>query len=309
MSGRRDQARSGSPRVAVIGSGRAGGTLAVLLAGRSWPVRSLWSRDRARARAVARRLRARGGRTTRCPASPVAAMKGAELILLAVPDAALAGMAERLARSISPPLPHVALHLSGASGLEVLAPLARRGVHTGSCHPLAVLPDGLPPHDLLRGTGFAIDGDRIARSTARRLARAVGGVPFIVGPRHRAVYHLAATLVANDTLALFDLALRQLRRTGLDEAVARRSLARLLRGTADALARSPVDLALTGPVVRGDTGTLKRHLQAAGGDTADLHRRLSRILLRIAARSGRLEARSARRLATHLGSATKRSRN
>ena len=295
--GAASRGRARRPPLAVVGAGHAGGSLAVLLAERGWPVQALWSRRRSRARTVARRVQAVSRGAVRCPSRPEAAAAACDLLLLAVPDAALSAVANRLARPGTKLSARVALHLSGAQGLEALAPLATRGIHTGSCHPLAVLPEDRPPHGLLNGAGFAVDGDRPARAMARRLARALGGVPFVVTDRARAAYHLAAALVANDSVALFELAMRQFRQAGIAETTARRSLAHLLQGTAATLGRWGVEKALTGPAVRGDVDTLLAHLQAAGGPgtgTAAVHHWLSGILLDIAIRSGRLDRRRAR---------------
>ncbi|MFQ5719520.1 MAG: DUF2520 domain-containing protein, partial [Acidobacteriota bacterium] len=230
------------------------------------------------------------------------------VVLLAVPDGALAAVASRLAAAV-PCRDRVFLHLSGAHGRSMLEPLAARGARTGVCHPLAVLPATSPAADLLAGAGFAVDGDTRAVAMARRLVRDLGGHPFTVRPHARPAYHLAASLVANDTLALVDLATALLRRAGLPADVARASLAHLLAGTAAALEHASVEQALTGPVARGDAETLRLHLTAAeatGGPAAALHRALSRVLIDIARRSGRLDAAGVRRLIRELRAAPRR---
>jgi len=144
-----------------------------------------------------------------------------------------------------------------------------------------------------------VGGDPEAVRLARRLARSVGGLPYRIPATGRPAYHLAASLVANDTLALFAAAMEMAISAGLPPDTARRALAHLLAGVAGALDASPPGRVLTGPVARGDAETVRRHLRTAGrGDPAvrRVHVLLSRMLLRMARESGRLDAAAARRL-------------
>lgn len=290
---------AGRPGVAIIGAGRAGGSLAVLLAASGWPLTAVWSRRPGRSRTVAGRVQATAGFRPSAPSRPEAAAAGAGVILLAVPDDALAQLAGSLADAGPPARATVALHLSGAAPLEVLSRLRQQGVHTGGLHPLAVFPLERPPMDLLDGAGFAVGGDPVAVRLARRLARSVGGLPYRIPAAGRPAYHLAASLVANDTLALFAAAMEQAISAGLRPATARRALAHLLAGVAGALDASPPGRVLTGPVARGDAETVRRHLGTARrGDPGvrKVHVLLSRMLLRMARESGRLDAAAGRRL-------------
>jgi predicted short-subunit dehydrogenase-like oxidoreductase (DUF2520 family) len=293
MSNRRRQ----RPGFAVIGAGGAGGTLAVLLADAGWPLAALWSRNRGRSRCVADRVRRRTGRRTACPSRPETALRGQpDLLILAVPDQALGPMATHLAASGARLAKTVVLHLSGAREVEILAALRGHAAAIGSLHPLAILTRAMPEKDALAGAGFAVAGDPAADRLARQAIRDLGGHPLVIATEQRAAYHLAASLVANDTLALMHLAIAEMARAGLSEVDARRSLAHLLGATARIVAAAPVSSALTGPVVRGDVDTLERHLRTARPPTTDLHRLLSRVLVEVARSGQRLDAATARRI-------------
>jgi predicted short-subunit dehydrogenase-like oxidoreductase (DUF2520 family) len=137
------------------------------------------------------------------------------------------------------------------------------------------------------------------------MARALGGLPYAVPAGARAAYHLAASLVANDTVALFAAATDLAVAAGLSPETARQALAHLLAGAARSLAASPPGHALTGPVSRGDVETVRSHLRTAGLGDPDMrrvHLLLSRKLLRMARESGRLDAATARLLERVLGS-------
>jgi len=286
-----------APSFAVIGAGRAGGTLAVLLADAGWAVTNLWSRSRGRARTIARRIQGRTGMPAACPAAPGSALSPRpELLILAVPDQSLADMASGLAAAGADLTGTTALHLSGATQVEVLAPLRGCGATIGSLHPLSLLTGSAPAPEALRGAGFAVAGDPPACKLARRMVRDLGGRLLPISPRRRAAYHLGASLVANDTLALMHLAVDELMTAGISESQARQSLAHLLEATAKSVAASPVHMALTGPVVRGDLDTMKVHLQVAREPTERLHRLLSLVLLEVAQSGERLDPLAARRM-------------
>ncbi|MFQ5671101.1 MAG: Rossmann-like and DUF2520 domain-containing protein [Acidobacteriota bacterium] len=287
--------------ISIIGAGRAGGSMAELLARRGWPITALWSRRPARARNIARRIAAVSPSRPQCPAHSHLAADRGPIVLLAPPDGALPSVAAHLARHCTR-LAHAAvLHLSGSLGPEVLSPLRLAGAHTGCLHPLAVFPPSAPHADLLVGAGFAINGDRPACQVARKLVRSLGGIPFQVSSPQRARYHLAASLVANDTVALFQLALDQAIRAGLTARQARNALAHLLLTAVRPLVKSPPERVLTGPVARGDSRTLGEHFSAApGGVASRVHAELSLVLIKMMEQAGRLDRRSARRLARAL---------
>jgi len=273
----------------VLGAGRAGGTLSHLLARRGLGVGGLVTRHPARAARLVTWCRAAGiARPT--ITTDWRRLLEASIVLLAVPDDALPGVARRLGDLARRQRedgarpgrrPRVALHLSGAAPLSVLDPLAAAGHAVGSLHPLCVLPATRPPLDLLAGVAFAVAGQPAARRSAVRLARRLGGVPWHLPETSRLDYHLAAAVVANDSVALVALAIDRLRAAGLGAPTARRALARLLLSTAQALHATEPARALTGPVARGDAGTLRAHLRQArrvDPDLARLHGELSRVL-------------------------------
>lgn len=224
--------------------------------------------------ALARALEDEGGRIERLPGRAAADNPGlvagalarcgtGALLLLAVRDEEVGTLAERVAAALPRPASgRAALHLSGALGLDVLAPLALRGLPPGSCHPLQTFPGSSSDASRFRGAAFAVDGDGAALGEAERLARTLGGRPFSISRERRALYHLAASLSANGLTALVGVARDALVASGLDAPAALGALAPLLRAALEeALGRGPED-ALTGPVARGDEATIARHRRA-----------------------------------------------
>lgn len=185
-----------------------------------------------------------------------------EIVLLAVSDRAIEAVAEDLEVREG----QIVAHLSGAAGLDVLRSASSRGAEVGSLHPLLAVPAGaasLPE-------GFAaVDGSDEARRALEELARAIGLLPFHVPAEMRAVYHAAASLAANGLVALAGLAADLFGRMGMGRAEAVQALVPLLGAAVEGLASRGLPGALTGPVCRGDVETVRRHLEAIAGTSAE----------------------------------------
>jgi predicted short-subunit dehydrogenase-like oxidoreductase (DUF2520 family) len=213
---------------------------------------------------------------------------GQDLLLIAVPDPALAGVAATLAGR---PQARVALHTSGSLDAAVLAPLRAGGAAVGSLHPLMAFPQPLPDPAAARGKVFALDGDDDAKALARRLAATWNAVPIEIPPAARPLYHLAASLAAGGVVTLLSLAADLAESLGLPPETTA-GYVELARGALAAAAESSAPaVALTGPVARGDLATFHRHLEALRTHAPDhlpLIRELALETLRQAAREAPL---------------------
>src|SRR5262249_26486573 len=186
-----------------------------------------------------------------------AGIRGADAVLLCVPDAAIVEACEAIADP--PPLLG---HVSGATTLDALATATERGAEGFSIHPLQTFADGEPP---VEGPPAAIAGSsQRALDFARTLAEELGMRPFEVPEDNRAAYHAAASVASNLLVALQESAAELLGRAGVDDA--RELLAPLVLRTAANWAERGPD-ALTGPIARGDAATVESH-RAAIADVA-----------------------------------------
>ncbi|HQA82786.1 MAG TPA: DUF2520 domain-containing protein [Syntrophales bacterium] len=156
----------------------------------------------------------------------------------------------------------VVIHMSGAGGLDLLQPARRAGAKTGSIHPLQTFSDIETAIGSLAGTVYGITVDPDLENWANRLVRAIGGVPFFVDNRDRALYHAAACIVSNYFVSLMYMAEEIYRILGLDAKEARRAFWPLLMGTLHNIEQKGSVPSLTGPIARGDLGTLEKHLEA-----------------------------------------------
>jgi predicted short-subunit dehydrogenase-like oxidoreductase (DUF2520 family) len=172
------------------------------------------------------------------------AAHGVDAVVIATPDAAVA----EVAAAIEPVDSTVVLHMAGSLGLDTLAPHQRRA----SVHPLVSLPQ--PDPQRLKGAWFAVAGDPMARQIVAEL----DGHAIEVDDEHRALYHAAAAIASNHLVAL----LAQVERVAALAGVPLAAYLDLVRQTVDNVAALGPRAALTGPVARGDWGTVERHLAA-----------------------------------------------
>ena len=209
-------------------------------------------------------------------------LEEAEVVLLAVPDDAVAEVAASLAATGAVTGSHTVLHLSGALGLDALAPLGASGAALGSLHPYQTLeasPEGAAG---LAGAVAGVGGSAEAVAVASALARSVGLATVEVPEERRAVYHAAAVFASNYLVALVGVAEGLLAEAGMSPEQARAALGPLMSAALKhALADGPA-AALTGPVARGDADTVRKHLAALPDDVRDLYRELARAALRLA---------------------------
>jgi predicted short-subunit dehydrogenase-like oxidoreductase (DUF2520 family) len=281
--------------VALIGTGRLGCSLARALPSGLFKIVALHDRDAS----TARRCRIPGrGRVV--PTAADAAALG-ELILICVPDGAVAAVAAELAEAPLRWKKKIVLHTSGALSSRVLAPLKRAGAAVGSIHPAQSFAGPDTPPSRFRGVSFAVEGDPKAAAVGKRLARSVGGRPFVVRPADKALYHAACSLASNMLVPLFDSACAMLEKTGLRPPEAARVLLPLVEGTVENLKVLNRAGALTGPIARGDEETVRLHLAALRGHREEeaVYRRLGTMALKLAEAKG-LDRKKVRRLARRL---------
>jgi predicted short-subunit dehydrogenase-like oxidoreductase (DUF2520 family) len=273
------------PVVGLIGPGRAGVGLALALAQAGYTVR-LHGRRKKKVPAPLTLSVGQGD-------APPAWIAEAGVVILAVRDDGIRPLAETLAaaRAITPD--HVVLHLSGVQGQEALGPLVTSRAALGSLHPLQTIvePERAPAR--LKGAWAAVEGMPRAVEAAERLAQDLGMRPFRIATKAKAIYHAGAVFASNYLVVVEAMAQRLLRHAGLTDADAWAALRPLVEGTLENLSRAEPKDALTGPVARGDTTTIVRHIESLTLDDGKLYRALGRAALELAQKRGMDEATAA----------------
>lgn len=255
----------------MIGAGRLAVHLGLALQAIGRGPALLGARDAAKAAPL--------GRALGVPVVAPAAALQADWVFVCVRDDAIAPLSAGL-----PWAGQLALHASGATELDALAPATRRA----GFHPLQLFADPWPRPESARA---AFAGIRIGIEAAEdfdalaRLATDLGARPLRLRAGHRARYHAAANMAASGLFAPLQRAV-ELWSAALDlpgdEAWS--ALQPLAAGALQAAGERGLAAALSGPMARGDAGVLARHLQALDGDAAEpLYRELMRTLLDLAA--------------------------
>ncbi len=250
------------PTIAIIGPGRAGSALGRALHGAGYTIAAIGGRNPDNVRNLAEELGARA-----CQ-SPATTIDVADLTLVAVPDDVILPLATDMVESLCSAAGHDVVHLSGAQDRSALRPLAQQGsLRTGVFHPLQTFRRGPEAVQNVAGTYFGIDADQSLRDQLTQLARDLQGHPFDLTGVNLALYHAAAVFAANYPITLLAEAIALAAEAGLDAETARQGLTTLLAGAVNNLRDLPPADAITGPALRGDEGTIKRHLEALKGDS------------------------------------------
>jgi len=210
----------------------------------------------------------------------------AELVLVAVPGAAIRAVAASAARAPVPRDHQIWLHCDGLARASALDALAGSVRGIGTLHPAHVFPPGAIS-ELRAGCGFAISGDAPAVAAAEDLARDLGGFAVRVPDETRDAYHAAAVMASNCAVALLAAAREVLADGGIDPADAERLLVALASSAVGASGVLGLEAALSGPVRRGDAEAVKRHVAALAGskDALEIYGLLGRSTLAVARRS------------------------
>jgi predicted short-subunit dehydrogenase-like oxidoreductase (DUF2520 family) len=154
------------------------------------------------------------------------------------------------------------VHTSGLLGAEVLSPAMAAGTQIGSFHPLVAFADTERAVAALHGATIAIEGDDQLTALLGRMAEAIGGIPVRLAPGAKSAYHAGAVLAAGGFVALLDAIAELGRVAGLDEQGALAIYGPLIEQTLGNARVLGIEAALTGPMTRGDVGTLEAHLAA-----------------------------------------------
>jgi predicted short-subunit dehydrogenase-like oxidoreductase (DUF2520 family) len=182
------------------------------------------------------------------------------LIVICARDNQIASVAQELTRLKLNWSRLTVLHTSGVLGSAVLKPLASKSAAVAAWHPYMTFPKGGQPVSFA-GVTFGTSGDVQAMRAAGRLARMLGGRPLRLREQDRALYHLSAVLACGFVAANLDLAVSVLKKIGLSEKRALETVLPIASQTLENVAELGPKRALTGPAVRGDTATIRKHLR------------------------------------------------
>jgi predicted short-subunit dehydrogenase-like oxidoreductase (DUF2520 family) len=240
-------------RVGIVGAGRVGAVLGAALARAGHRVVAV--------SAVSRASRDRASRLLPGAAltDPQGVLAAADLVLLTVPDDALPGLVAGLVATGAPMQGRLLAHASGRYGTAVLDPAARRGALPLALHPVMTFTGRREDVERLSGVCFGVTAPDALRPAAEVLVIEMGGEPVIIAEGDRDLYHAALAGAANHLTTLIVESAELLRGAGVPDPA--RMLGPLLSAALDNALRLGI-AGLTGPVARGDAGTVAGHVEA-----------------------------------------------
>jgi len=241
------------PRIGFVGAGHVGTALAVAFQGADWPIGGAASRSPERRREFERLVPS--AVTVEAPAGLLDLV---DILFVTVPDDAIPGVVADLRLYSGQAI----VHTSGLLPSTVLEPALAAGCAAASFHPLVAFADVDRAVAAMRGASIALEGDEQLVAVLAGLAESIGARPVRVETAGKAAYHIAAVLAAGGLIGLFEAIATVARGAGLDEAGALAVYAPLARQALSNAERLGLQRALTGPIARGDAGTVEEHLAA-----------------------------------------------
>jgi predicted short-subunit dehydrogenase-like oxidoreductase (DUF2520 family) len=281
-------------KLGFIGAGTVGTALAARLAGRGYPVVAVSSRSRVSAQRLAQ-----AAISCQVFASNQAVADNAGLIFITTPDDAIASVAAEVKWNPGQSV----VHCSGADSVDILQPAREAGAKVGAFHPLQTFASPQQAMENIPGSTFALEAEEPLLGTLKDMAAALEGQWVELKSSDKVLYHAAAVLACNYMVTLTKLATDLWQTFGVPPPQATKALIPLLRGTLHNIETIGIPQCLTGPIARGDVGTVNKHLDALKSTAPHLvstYRELGRQTIPIAVAKGKINQSQAKELQTIL---------
>ncbi len=278
------------PNIGFIGAGTVGTALAVRLRGKGYSIVAVTSRTHASAERLADMVSG-----CRIYETGQAVADAADMVFITTPD----GVIPQIAAQVKWRQGQSVIHCSGADSLDVLAPAAECGAQRGGFHPLQTFATIAYAIENIPGSTFALEADEPMLSRLKEMVTALEGRWIVLKPGDKVIYHAAAVIACNYMVTLAKLATDLWKTFGVSTPEATQALLPLLRGSLNNLSNVGLPNSLTGPIARGDTGTVQKHLAALDERAPELlpaYEELGRQTIPIALAKGKIDKRKANEL-------------
>lgn len=243
--------------VAIIGAGNLGTALGYALSQKGYRIKALSCRTLS---SVRKSLQIVG--EGKAFSDNLQAAKQGKLIFICVPDNEIAKVVKELAGGTIPWRKKYVFHCSGLVSAEVLDPLKAKGAFTASIHPVQSFSQKKGGPKQLEGIYFGLEGDEKALELAEKIVSRLGGYSIIIKGKDKALYHAACSIASNFFIVLLDVSVSLLKFIGFEEKQASKIVLPLIQGTLQNIKELDLESSLTGPVIRGDQESVKKHLEA-----------------------------------------------
>jgi predicted short-subunit dehydrogenase-like oxidoreductase (DUF2520 family) len=211
----------------------------------------------------------------------------AELVFITTPDDAIASVVSEIRWRPGQSV----VHCSGADSTKILEPARKYDAHVGAFHPLQTFASARQAIENMPGSTFALEAEEPLLGRLKEMATALEGHWIELKAGDKVLYHAAAVMACNYLITLVKLATDLWQSFGIPPAQAAQSLMPLIRGTIRNIDTLGIPKCLTGPIARGDSGTLKKHLtalQTAAPDILPAYQELGLQTIPIALAKGKI---------------------
>ena len=268
--------------IGFIGAGKLGMALSRLLDQHGFTISSIIDKDPDKARRCKNRCHA-----SHSDSEIHTIESETRILFIAVPDDEIPSVTSRLQKfeTLSPGT--IIAHTSGVLSSDILSPLKNKGIHIGSFHPCCSFSADFSGG--LNGVYIALEGEDNACSRLSVVAQALGGIPFAVHKDKKALYHAGCTMASNYLISLMGIVRDILRELSPEPGF--ELVLPLIKGTLKNIENSNPEDALTGPIVRGDVATIRKHLEALkqmDQDLLDLYIAMGKATMRLLQNQNRL---------------------
>jgi predicted short-subunit dehydrogenase-like oxidoreductase (DUF2520 family) len=247
--------------IGFIGAGKVGTALAVLLSRKGYKVVSVYDQDAAAANKLA--VQIIGCHVADTPdQTAVAARK----VFITTPDSIIPVIAE----SVKWQQDQAVVHCSGADSTDILEPARIAGAKVAAFHPLQTFAGAKEAMENMPGSTFAIEAEDPLLTTLKKMAEDLGGSWIVLEAEDKAAYHAAAVFVSNYLVTLVKMATDLWKTFSIPPEKATKALLPLIRGTVHNIETIGIPNCLTGPIARGDAGTVLKHLNTISQKAPEL---------------------------------------
>lgn len=278
------------PTIGFIGAGTTGTALAVRLAQHGYRVIAVSSRSLTSAEKLAGRI---SGCKVYNGAQKIADI--AQLVFITTPDDTIS----KVAAEVQWHNGQSVVHCSGAHSINILEPVKQRGANTGCFHPLQTFASVDQAIKNIPGSTFAVEAEEPLLTILKEMATTLEGDWVVLKAGDKVLYHAAAVFACNYLVTLVKLATDLWQTFGVSPAQATKALMPLLRGTLSNIENVGLPNCLTGPIARGDLGTISRHLESLEGQAPPLlniYKELGRQTIPISLAKGKIDLQRAEEL-------------
>lgn len=267
------------PSIAVVGAGKVGSAIALLLSRQDYPLTGVADLNLSSARRVAEEL------MIIATSKPEEITANASVVFITTPDRVIAQVAGEINERGGFKNGQVVFHTSGFHPAEEIGIARYSGAVVASLHPLQSFADVNMAMENLLGSYFALEGDAGALLVAEQIVKDLGGKSFSIASRDKPLYHAAACIASNYLVSLMHLSTGIYGHFGLSRPEAFKALFPLIQGTIKNISQVGPARALTGPVARADAITIEGHLTALkeiGGLELELYKKLGLYSIKVA---------------------------